>query len=67
MTEERLLLAYRVRAMGALGSVRQPDGQALIISTREGSVGDMARKYLHGRHGLMRGCGSTGGLRRMRF
>ena len=53
MTEERLLLAYRVRAMGAFGVGPVARRASINHLHPGGQRGDMARKYLHGRLGLM--------------
>jgi len=53
MAEERLLLAYRVRAMSALG-IGPRARRATIDHLRPGSQrGDMKRRWLHGRLGVM--------------
>ncbi len=53
MAEERLLLAYRVRAMGAWG-LGPGARRARIDHLHPGRQGpDAARRWLHGRHGAM--------------
>ena len=53
MTEERLLLAYRVRAMGELG-LGPGARRAIIDHLHPGRHrGDVARRWLHGRLGVM--------------